>query len=180
MNRVIKRFYCNYFSLPFMSASGRTAGIKDTDKQLHTTEIVGCNYFSLALIPASGTTIFIYAVHSTTSKWRHNGRDGVSNHQPHDFYSIVYSDTDQRKYQSSTSLAFVRGIHRSPVNSPHKWPVTRVTRKMFPFDDVITIMLTVTVCSVLLWFGTGRFCPYPSGLLDWHWGNHTITPVPVN
>ena len=26
------------------------------------------------------------------------------------------------------------GIHRSPVNSPHKWPVTR---KMFPFDDVI-------------------------------------------
>ena len=33
-----------------------------------------------------------------------------------------------------TSL--VRGIHRGPVNSPHKWPVTR---KMFPFDDVIII-----------------------------------------
>ena len=49
-------------------------------------------------------------------------------------YSIVYSDADQRKYQSSASLAFVRGIHRWPVNSPHKWPVTR---KMFPFDDVI-------------------------------------------
>ena len=49
-------------------------------------------------------------------------------------YSIVYSDADQRKHQSSTSLAFVRGIHRGPVNSPHKWPVTR---KMFPFDDVI-------------------------------------------
>ena len=49
-------------------------------------------------------------------------------------YSIVYSDTDQRKHQSSTSLAFVRGIHRGPVNSPHKWPVTR---KMFPFCDVI-------------------------------------------
>ena len=49
-------------------------------------------------------------------------------------YSIVYSDTDQRKYQSSASLAFVRGIHRGPVNSAHKWPVTR---KMFPFDDVI-------------------------------------------
>ena len=28
----------------------------------------------------------------------------------------------------------MRGIHRGPVNSPHKWPVTR---KMFPFDDVI-------------------------------------------
>ena len=49
-------------------------------------------------------------------------------------YSIVYSDADQRKHQSSASLVFVRGIHRGPVNSPHKWPVTR---KMFPFDDVI-------------------------------------------
>ena len=49
-------------------------------------------------------------------------------------YSTVYSDADQRKHQSSASLAFVWGIHRRPVNSPHKWPVTR---KMFPFDDVI-------------------------------------------
>ena len=49
-------------------------------------------------------------------------------------YSTVYSDADQRKHQSSASLAFVWGIHRGPVNSPHKWPVTR---KMFPFDDVI-------------------------------------------
>ena len=48
-------------------------------------------------------------------------------------YSIVYSDADQRKHQSSKSPAFVRGIHRGPVNSPHKWPVTR---KMFPFDGV--------------------------------------------
>ena len=52
-------------------------------------------------------------------------------------YSNVYSDEDQRKHQSSASLAFVRGIHRSPVNSPHKWSVTR---KMFPFDDVIMFM----------------------------------------
>ena len=49
-------------------------------------------------------------------------------------YSTVYSDTDQRKYESSVSLAFVWRIHQGPVNSPHKWPVTR---KMFPFDDVI-------------------------------------------
>ena len=49
-------------------------------------------------------------------------------------YSAVYSGADQRKHQSSSSLAFVWGIHRWPVNSPHKWPVTR---KMFPFDDVI-------------------------------------------
>ena len=49
-------------------------------------------------------------------------------------YSTVHSGADQRKRQSSASLAIVRGIHRWPVNSPHKWPVTR---KMFPFDDVI-------------------------------------------
>ena len=29
-------------------------------------------------------------------------------------YSIVYSDADQSKHQSSASLAFVRGIHRGP------------------------------------------------------------------
>ena len=49
-------------------------------------------------------------------------------------YSTVYSGANQRKHQSSASRAFVRGIHRWPVNSPHKWPVAR---KMFPFDDVI-------------------------------------------
>ena len=52
-------------------------------------------------------------------------------------YSTVYSGADQRKHQSSASLAFVWGIHRRPVNSPHKGPA--VTRKMFPFDDVIMI-----------------------------------------
>ena len=49
-------------------------------------------------------------------------------------YSTVYPGADQSKHQSSASLAFVWEIHRGPVNSPHKWPVTR---KMFPFDDVI-------------------------------------------
>ena len=49
-------------------------------------------------------------------------------------YSALYSGADQSKHQSSASLAFVWRIHRGPVNSPHKWPVTR---KMSPFDDVI-------------------------------------------
>ena len=49
-------------------------------------------------------------------------------------YSTVYSDADQRKHLNSAPLAFVRGIHRRAVNSPHKGPVTR---EMFPFDDVI-------------------------------------------
>ena len=59
------------------------------------------------------------------------------------FFSTVYSGADQLKYQSSASLAFVRGIHRWPVNSPHKWPVTP---KMFPFDNVIIIYIKLA-CS---------------------------------
>ena len=47
-------------------------------------------------------------------------------------YATIYSGADQRKYQSSMSLAFVWGIHWWPVNSPHKGPVMK---KMFPFDD---------------------------------------------
>ena len=58
-------------------------------------------------------------------------------------YSTVYSGTDKKKHQSSASLAFVWGIHWGPVNSPHKWPVTR---KMFPFDDV-TMNLFLLECS---------------------------------
>ena len=49
-------------------------------------------------------------------------------------YPTDYSGADQRTHQSSASLVFVRGIHRWPVNSPHKGPVTW---KMFPLDDVI-------------------------------------------
>ena len=61
-------------------------------------------------------------------------------------YSSAYSGVDQRKYQSFVSLAIVRGgIHRWPVNSPHKRPVTR---KMFPFDDVIMGFLSPIGCSL--------------------------------
>ena len=62
-------------------------------------------------------------------------------------YSIVYSGVNQRKHQSSASLAFVRAIHRGPVNFPHKWPVTR---KMFPFDDVIMIHWWISSVDIVL------------------------------
>ena len=63
-------------------------------------------------------------------------------------HSTVCSGTDQRKHQRSVLLAFVRGIHRWPVDSPHKRPVTR---KMLPFDGVI-----ITSRSLLhfLWMTT--------------------------
>ena len=84
-------------------------------------------------------------------------------------YSTAYSRTDQRKHQSSASLAFVRGFHRWPMNSPHKGPATR---KMFPFDDVImqidasavllnnnTEYLTATKSELVLFFAAS-WCNY--------------------
>ena len=56
-------------------------------------------------------------------------------------YSSVCSGADQRKQQSSAALVFVRGIHRSPMNSPHKGPVTR---KMFP-------LMTSSCADAIAW-----------------------------
>ena len=65
--------------------------------------------------------------------------------------STVSSGADQRKHQSS--LAFVRGIHWWPVGEfPHKRPVTR---KMFPFDDVIMPLVPVRVLKIV--FSCCRF-----------------------
>ena len=60
-------------------------------------------------------------------QWRHNGRGGVSNHQPHD----CLPNRLFRRRSKKTSKLRVTGLC---VNSPYKWPVTR---KMFPFDYVI-------------------------------------------
>ena len=85
-------------------------------------------------ITSYGRIIVVHCKYSITLQWRHNGRDGVSNDQPrHCLLNRIFR-CSQRKHQSSASLAFVWGIHQWPVNSPHKWSVTR---KMFPFDDVI-------------------------------------------
>ena len=64
-------------------------------------------------------------------------------------YSTVYSGVDQRKHQRSASLLFVWGIHWLPVNSPHKWPVTR---KLFPFDDVVMDRFLYVECVVFVWY----------------------------
>ena len=63
-----------------------------------------------------------------TLPWRHNENDDVSNHQPHDcLFKRLF-----RRRSKKTSKLCVTGLCAG--NSPHKWPVTR---KMFPFDDVI-------------------------------------------
>ena len=73
--------------------------------------------------------------------------------------STVCLGAVQRNLKNSASLAFVRGIHRWPVDSPHKEPVTG---KMFAFDDVIMR------CYVVFWFSISQFYLYLSGLLNWH------------
>ena len=65
-------------------------------------------------------------------------------------YSTVYSGADRRKHQSSVSLAFVRVIHRWPVNSSHKWPITR---KIFPFDDAIMYGVCQNLLSYIIMRG---------------------------
>ena len=57
-------------------------------------------------------------------RWRRNGRESVSNHEPHNCLLNRSFRRRSKKTSNSASLAFVRGFHRGPVNSPHKWPVT--------------------------------------------------------
>ena len=74
--------------------------------------------------------------------------------------ATVCSGADQRKHQSSASLAFVRGIHRWPVDSPHKGPVTW---KMFPLYDVIMHRIYKDVSAIYIipphWHDTGSWDP---------------------
>ena len=66
--------------------------------------------------------------------WRHNDHDGVSNHQPH---GCLLNRLFRRRSKKTSKLRVTGlcvGNSPGPVNSPHKGPVTR---KMFPFDDVI-------------------------------------------
>ena len=58
-------------------------------------------------------------------RWRHNGHDGVPNHQPSLFTQpFIQAQTKEN----------IKAPRHWPVNSTHKGPVTR---KIFPFDDVI-------------------------------------------
>ena len=108
----------------------------------------GRNYMKVNYgVPGDCYSIIIMT--SQWTRWRLKSPDSPLFTQP------FISGADQRKYQSSASLAFVRGILRGPVNCPHKWPVTR---KMFPFDDVIMIS---------------------SMLLEW-WSQHAVPKLDQN
>ena len=67
-------------------------------------------------------------------QWRHNEHDGVSNHQPRDNLLNHLIGRRSKKTSELRVTGLCAGNSPWPVISPHKGPVTR---KMFPFDDVI-------------------------------------------
>ena len=82
--------------------------------------------------------------------WRHNERDGVSNHRLLDRLLKRFFRRRSNKASKFRVSGFVRGGgHRWPVDSPHKGPVTR---KMFQFVDVIKTQFQ-SVISVMLGIG---------------------------
>ena len=73
-----------------------------------------------------------------TLHWRHNDYGGVSNHQHH---GCLLNRLFRRRSKKTSKLRVTGlcvGNSPGPMNSPYKGPVTR---KMFPFDDVIMIAL---------------------------------------
>ena len=100
------------------------------------------------------TTLLTFKMWFLSLQWRHNEGDDVSEITGVSIaYLTIDSSAYQRKYQCYASLAFVRGIHRWPVDSPHKGPVTQ---KMFPFDDVIVYESCCTLIQILLSFDWRR------------------------
>ena len=85
---------------------------------------------------------FLCFVVVRTLHWRDNECDGVSNHKSNDcLLNRIF-----RRRSKKTSKLRITG--RWPVNSPHKGPVTR---KMFPFDDVIMIIAVWAVIWSTRW-----------------------------
>ena len=90
---------------------------------------------------------------STALRWRHNGHDSVSNHQPHGcLLNRLFRRRSKRKSKLRVTGLCV-GIHRGPVNSPHKWPVTW---KMFPFDDIIMGCWQANIWTNFDWSSYGK------------------------
>ena len=89
--------------------------------------------------------------------WRHNEHDSVSNHQPH---GCLLSRLFRHKSKKTSKLRVTGlcvGNSPGPVNSPHKGPVTR---KMFPFDDVIMSVSIPWLHDVVLMKPKATFLPH--------------------
>ena len=104
-----------------------------TEHQYETRTHIDCFRFIMSQSTRhNGCRLSVGVDMNNTLQWPHKGRDGVSNHQPHD----CLFERRSKKASKLRVTGLCAGIHRGPVNSPHKGPVTR---KMFLFDDGITI-----------------------------------------
>ena len=151
-----------YPNIPWCMNTVRRLG-KQAIKPIHRTikVFVWCACMSGEAI--MGTKI-ITLTHSlqfqnkiSLKKWRHNGRNGVSNHQPHD--CLLLNRLFRRRSKKTSKLrvtSLCAGINRWSVNSQHKWPVTR---KMFPFVDVIMPRWSATLIT-LAYNSYSLFSPY--------------------
>ena len=94
-----------------------------------------------------------FAILRTSLHWRHNDHDGFSNHQPH---GCLRNRLFRRRSKKTSKLCVTGlcvGNSPGPVNSPHKGPVTR---KMFPFDDVIMIIEILWISIICAQHGEWR------------------------
>ena len=79
-------------------------------------------------------------------QWRNNDHDSVSNHQPRGCLLNLLFRRRSKKTSKLRVTGLCVGNSPGPVNSPHKGPVTR---KMFPFDDVIMVVLYFIILSFI-------------------------------
>ena len=96
--------------------------------QMHVLLLI-CSYLKVCDAPIWGAPSITRPPNMcelySTLQWLHNELDCPSYHRRLDCLLKRFSYTCQRKHQSSASLAFVRGTHWRPADSPHKGPVTR-------------------------------------------------------
>ena len=100
-----------------------------------------------------------------TWQWRQDDCDGVSNHRRLDRLLNRLLRRKSKKHQNSASLAIVRRIHRWPVNSPHKGPVTR---KIFPFGDVIIEFVYSKITEVCFCGSKWQYVSIGWEMTAWH------------
>ena len=87
--------------------------------------------FSKSEVPQNSTLV---QARNFSLHWRHNNHNGVSDHQSHGCLLNRLFRRRSKKVSKLRVTGLCVGNSPGPHNSPHKWPVTR---KMFPFDDVI-------------------------------------------
>ena len=127
----------------FVQFYGRWRAFSRTDSQVKSKK-----FYLMTSRHGSGFCIIDHSL-----QWRHNGNDGVANIQRLD-YSPNRLFRRRSKKTSKLRVTGLCGIHRWPVSSPHKGPVTR---KMFPFDDII---MMVPFCDVFVLWWLGNSPPW--------------------